>query len=388
MTIKKKSTLDTMQVLLVSLFAVALCYGIWPKKLISEDYDAHAYLNMAYGKSSIAPFVYRVLGPKIVNVMPFPPELGFIILTYSSTLGILLLSYRLLRELGIPHISSMLTVFFMAFSYPIVFYLSRWGRIDPLSNLFFVFGLLLIYKRRTLFASVTIAIGVFAKETLIILLPLLLLTIMKQKGENRFNKLLYAIALCLTPLACLLMLQKFITPVDSDFFSIHGIDDLKRLLHFVWSGNVEDIGFFVRAIRELLRAYGFFWVPAFFGLLIQREMRAYCLYLIGVGFALCTIATDWSRMLGMIFPGVFIPVGVFVEKVRQTRASKHVLSFLVPLAVLQSYLSLLEYRPLSQMWKTGLIVGILSVFVAGTIVSVWGYRSILSEREYSMDMQE
>ena len=94
----------------------------------------------------------------------------------------------------------------------------------------------------------------------------------------------------------------------------------------------------------------------------------------------------------MVFPGVFIHVGVFVEKVRQTKASKHVFTSLVPLVVLQSYLSLLEYKPLSQLEKTGLIIGILSVFVAGTIVSVWGYRFVLSEREvhpkYSMDIQE
>ncbi|MFX0203971.1 MAG: hypothetical protein ACFFCW_48355 [Candidatus Hodarchaeota archaeon] len=54
---------------------------------------------------------------------------------------------------------------------------------------------------------------------------------------------------------------------------------------------------------------------------------------------------------------------------------------LIALAIVQSYLSQITYRELDRLGKMGLIMGIGLVFLAGTLVSGWGYYSLLAGRD-------
>jgi hypothetical protein len=376
---KKQTLVVPLQVILVSLLAITVAYLMGPRRFITGG-DTAYYLTMAYGETVEAPYAYRVLVPSIVRILPLSLDLGFFVVTYASTFGVLVIMYRLLRELGVSHVSSIITVVLMNFSYPIAFYLSNWGYVDPLANLFFVIGLLFIYMRKNLIASGVLMMGVFAKETLLILLPLLFMSALRQEGGNEVRNLFHALILCLVPLCSFLLILVFISPAEG-VRDVHSFDDWIRLWQYIWSYNVGEFGLIPRVARELLRSYGFFWIIAGFGILLGKETRPYSFYLISAGFALWSVATDWSRMLGIVFPGVFIPTAIFVDRMQKTTTSTRLAIALIALAIVQSYLSQVTYRELDRLGKMGLIMGIGLVFLAGTLVSGWGYYSLLAGRD-------
>ena len=360
---------------LVSLIGMGCAFALGLKMFRAND--TAQYIQMLSGGGQ-APWAYRILAVGIVKLLPFSVEINFFLLTWFSTLGTLLASYALFRAFGISIVPAIVTLFCLSVSFPLAFYLGTWGLIDPLANLFFVLGLYCIHERRYARAAVVIAVGVLAKETLLILLPLFWLRRIRERApraEWARDALSVAVVSAL-PLASFVLLRLLVHPVPGTL-DIRNYDDLVRLWQVIWSYNTEGWGIVIRVGRELLRSYGLFWVTAFFGLLLQRKWRVECLYLIAAGFLLCTVAVDWSRMLATTFPGVFIPVAVFFEGIwRSNRQRTGVVVFLVTAAIVQCYLSLQAYASLDALGQTILVAGILAIFVLGALGSAYGFLGL------------
>jgi len=383
MNIKKVFELPVLRLAPVWFLVLVLVFAMWPESFTAKD-QVDVYLDMAAGKKVTTPFAYRVLVPGIVGLLPLPPMQGYFVVTFLATFGTLGFLYRLFREVGISHGSSVITVVLAGFSYPLAFYLGRWWRIDPMANLLFVIAFLLIVRKKLYLASVIIAVGVLAKETMMILVPILFVSALRPNGEKILNKWLRAGLFCIPSVLILLSLRMAIPPSEG-IFNIQGPMDYLELLQMIWTYNVDNLGFLARISRELLRSFGFFWSMALLGISMRnsagKEATLYSLYLIAAGFALCLIASDWSRMLGTAFPGVFILVSCFVEGMKRSHAPKWMLWAIVILGMVQSPLSLMEYRAIGETGRVALAASTVVVFLFGTACSVWGYIWVQSHTE-------
>ncbi len=333
--------------------------------------DTIHYRAMIRGEAAPAPYAYRVLTPAIVGFLPLPSSDGFLLVAFTATLGTLLIMRSLFLDLGVSRAAATVTAVFLCFSYPVANYLVHWERIDPLANFAFALSLLLILRRRFVPATLVMAAGVLAKETLLFLLPILLWH--RIRGDL-WNPRAYARAalLCAPPILVWLGVRAAVE-IDPDSFVVEEPEDLALVLQSAWEYNVEQFGLAKRLFRELTKSYGWFWALAAAGLLIDRRLRLESLYLVAVGFLLCGFATDWARMLGTGFPGVFIPAAFFVDRLRRGSAWRPLLAGFLVLGAAQSYLSFLIFRDLDRSGQLAMAAAVLLVSLAGAGLAVWGY---------------
>ncbi|MEM7351846.1 MAG: glycosyltransferase 87 family protein [Acidobacteriota bacterium] len=348
--------------------AMAVVYLIGPRDFMTGD-TTH-YAAMVRGEAAPAPFAFRVLTPTLVQWLPGSLGQGFFTVAYSATLATLLTMYLLFRHLGVSHTSAMVTGVFLCLSYPLANYLARWGRIDPLANFLFALALLLILKRHFLPATVVMAFGVLGKETLVLLLPILF--VHRLAGERLgVRSVLTTAALCALPLLSFVAIRATIEPKPGSY-TVESAQDLDEVLQEVWAYNVDQFGLPKRIARDLTKSYGFFWALAGLGVLTIRQLRFESLYMIAIGFLLCIVATDWARMLGTGFPGIFIPVALFIDRPRHHPIWWRWTVALLILSLAQCYLSLLIYRDLSAAGQVAMLGTQLLVVVVGVGLAMWG----------------
>jgi hypothetical protein len=142
--------------------------------------------------------------------------------------------------------------------------------------------------------------------------------------------------------------------------------------------NLSGYGLVPRLGREFLRSYGFFWVWALLSFKnLTSAWRFRCVYLIGASLCLCFVATDWSRMLGFAFPGIFIPVArlVDVQLLKRPTWLRTRLVILVLLAAAQCHVGLFAYEALSSQGRLALIGASVFLFVAGSMLAFVGAGS-------------
>ena len=346
-------------------------YALGPREFMTGD-TTH-YMAMVRGETAPSPFAYRLLTPALVAAFPGPPAFGFFLIAYIATLGTLLVMFKIFKNLGISTSAATVTGVLLCLSYPLANYLSRWGRIDPLANFFFALALWWILERRFLPASLAIVVGVLGKETLLFLLPILFVH-RARDGQFGPRALIAATAICLLPIVSFLSVRQSVE-VTTGSFTVQEVGDLDQVWSQVWSYNVDQFGLSKRIARDLTKSYGFFWALAGLGLLIDRRLRLESLYLVAIGFALCAVATDWARMLGTGFPGIFIPVALFVDRLRQSLWWRPLTAGFLVLGTAQCYLSLLVYRDLDRSGQLAMVAAGAAVTLAGTALAVWAFFS-------------
>ncbi len=349
--------------------AMATVFLIGPRDFMTGD-TIH-YLTMLRGDLAPAPFAYRLATPFIVSVLPWPPAVGFFLIAYAATFGTLWAMRAIFRHLGVSPAASTVTAVLLCLSYPVANYLAHWGRIDPLANFFFALSLLLILRRAFLPAAATLAAGVLAKESLMFLVPLLFYRRVLGHGRD-LKAYLGAALLCTLPVLSLVTVRSTIE-VREGTYTVESSEDLDRVWQEVWDYNVEEFGLPKRIAREMTKSYGFCWALAALGLLVERRLRLESLYMIALGFLLCFVATDWSRMLGTGFPGIFIPLAFFLDRLRQAPRWRPMFAGFLALGAVHCYLSLLIYRDLAGPGQIAMVTGELTVIAAGVGLAAWGY---------------
>ncbi len=355
------SRTETAAALGVFVLAMAAVFALGSHDCLTGD--TIYYRAMIRGEAAPAPFAYRVLTPAIVAALPLPSSDGFLLVAFTATLGTLLIMRALFRHLGVSRAASNATTVFLCFSYPVANYLVHWERIDPLANFAFALALLLILRRRPVAAALVMTAGILAKETLLFLVPILFWhRIRSRLGEPRAYA--HAAVLCALPILTATGVRA-VVDVAPESFTVDSPEDLALVWQTAWEYNVEQFGLAKRVVRELTKSYGFFWAFAACGLLLDRRLRLESLYLVAIGFLLCGFATDWARMLGTGFPGVFIPAAFFIDRLRDRSTWRPLLGGFLVLAAAQCYLSFLIYRDLDRSGQLAMTAAILLVSLAG-----------------------
>jgi hypothetical protein len=340
---------------------MTIAYSFGPKRL--HIGISHNYVAMARGETERAPFAFRILVPSLVGALPLPPEQGFFVMTYVSTLGLLLAMYALLRRCGVSPAAAGLTVMLLCFSYPVAYYLGIWGLVDPLPHLLAVVAMHCVTRGWLLAATVVIFVASLAKETALLLVPLLGVEAFRRSGS-----VITAAFLALVPIAGYVLVRHSIAFVPGPY-DIASIRDLERHIAREVLSNVREHGWPARIVREVLRSYSFFWILAILGWKHARALKAHTVYLVACGFALCVVANDWSRMLGYGFIGIFLLVGYYLDTIPRRHFWPSAAAF-IGLAILQGYLALLGYHRLSVQAQIALVAGSVLVFAAGGTLGV------------------
>jgi hypothetical protein len=362
----------------VSMFALLIAYILGPKNFMA--WDTRHYLEMVTGGTAPAPFAYRVLTPALVKALPIRPEWGFFFTTYLFSFGTLIVLYCAFRNLGSSRLAAGVTTMIVSLTYPIAFYLGNWGLVDPLANFLLALGFLCVINESFVSASVVVSLGVIAKETLLILAPLIFVCSIKHKSGCLGRRFLTATLLSLPPFIAFGILRMSVSPLGG----VGNPADILSLWRISYTTNLDNYGLLSRLLREISRSYGFCWVMACFGLASRKDILGYSVYFVGVSLGLCLVATDWSRMLGVGFLGIFIPCSLYLEKIR---VLKHHLLFygsLVLLSMVQCRVSLIGYESLSMHGKTVLVIITVVLTASGAFVCFLAYyRLAIFRRQQS-----
>ena len=359
--------------------------------------DTGNYLRMVQDSYSAAPapYAYRILVPFIVKLMPLPPELGFLITTGLGLFVSLVLSYLLLRRLGFGHVTSSVTMLMLSMSFPIAFYAGTWGWVDPVAYALLLLSLWYAGQHRYGLSVLVLVAGTLAKETVLIGLPLLVATVWKSQTQSRKIRSLFAAAILFVAGVSYWLVRYLIDPVPGRW-DVHGLADLWKNWQFILTYNLRDVDPVSRIGREFLRSYGFLWIAAFLGWKQMPRLRWVPIYFLTFALALCFVATDWSRMLGWAFPGVFLPVAWFLQRYFEATAHsgkdgvsgyhagyllqhRMVLRKFGPVAALlmlgltQCWLSLMGYSLLDDQQKIWYVLATVMVFLLGSGLSVFVY---------------
>lgn len=132
-----------------------------------------------------APFNSRLLPCLIAALLPFSADTAlnlvnvfFLILGYSLT-------YKSMIDQGLSQSVVLWTTILFIISFPI-FYYGAVGYVDPVIVSFLMIGLYYLFKEKYVLLCLIVFIGVFVKETIIILLIISILYMLLQKKNLKF----------------------------------------------------------------------------------------------------------------------------------------------------------------------------------------------------------
>jgi len=121
----------------------------------------------------IAPHCWRFLNFLLAKLLPFGVDVSFLALTLLEVFLTGVLTYFLLKAWGFPQLYSMAgMVFFLGLAEAARGPISLFWSVDQLSRLFMVASIYLILVKRPVWASITLAVGVGAKDAVILGAPL------------------------------------------------------------------------------------------------------------------------------------------------------------------------------------------------------------------------
>lgn len=345
--------------------------GNVPFEFTSSDTNTY-YQMVLYGVDvAIEPFAYRLGAPILISVAGLEPELGFFLLTSVSSITTGYLFYFFLKKIGFSIEVSLVTTMMLIFSYPIVFYLGAFGRVDPPANLLMVIMLLFTASKRYSWATLAICVGIMFRETSIILLPILLVDyiLVHVEQQKSWHKLVTVISLmCIFTFGTVLIIRTLVEPSGT----ILGENGILGLIQRTISQQSNPIVAFAHAAWL---AYGFFWFLIILGAITKLDKWTwYSIYLIIVSSGLVLIASDWHRMIGISFAGAFI----LIARSLSLYTSKKVYSILVILSAFQCWLVFIRFSELSPIVQTPYIISIVSTLIIGFTVAVflfWKHQS-------------
>jgi hypothetical protein len=162
---------------LVFLFVAFLRTAPTPADVFAQPWDWHKYIYIAqHGPLGfhIAPFCWRILHPVIAGLLPWQIDTNFLVLALAETFLAAVLAYYVSRAAGFSQAAALMAL--------IVFYsipaaaqgsISNPWSVDQLSRVLVLAGFFFLLKGRSALACMAFAVGVCAKETVVIAAPLM-----------------------------------------------------------------------------------------------------------------------------------------------------------------------------------------------------------------------
>lgn len=170
-----------------------------------------------------APFAYRFLVPFIASFLPFTAMTSINLVNIVSLLIGLLLLYRILVFLALEKKYRLLGSLLYIFSFP-MFYYGTTGYVNPGLIACIMFGTYCILKCRWISLTIAIILGALVKETIIILLPVLMVQLLLKNIEWKKRILIFSSMVIFYALT--IYLVRKLTPVSSTYIWIPSYETL------------------------------------------------------------------------------------------------------------------------------------------------------------------
>ncbi len=183
------------------------------------------YVDYFRGKASLddvpLPFTYRPLVPLIASTLPIEsPMTSINVVNLIALYVTVLFVFLYLRRLGFEFSHAMLGCFMYSVSFP-VFYMSTTGYVEACAMCLLAVGYYLIVREKWALVAVTIVVGMFVKEVMVLLIPVSAVHLIShRKGAVRTIVWSSVLAICfIAPTA-------LIKETYGDFYWVPSIDTL------------------------------------------------------------------------------------------------------------------------------------------------------------------
>ncbi len=273
----------------------------WPNSL-----DANIYANMVEHIDVEPPFKYRYVVPFIVSLFPKDyHKYVFLTITISSLVLICLILYLYLERNNINSFLSLVGVFFFMGSWIYNIYIINFGLIDPL---FLVFLILILYlltfntENFKIIFLITLAfiIGFFIKESIFFLTPIVMLEAVFKKNKSLFLSVLGVFIFFIVSMLMRETIYNSIPELAIFIFKWNGVNLEGGIIQII-----IDITYLV--LNGIILQFGlliFCSVIGFFKSDLRKKLKIIILLLeVSFGFL---IATDWWRLISIIFPFIIL----------------------------------------------------------------------------------
>ncbi len=227
------------------------------------------------------PFVYRPMLPILASFLPFDPMTSLNILNVAFLWGGLIFLWLTMMELRISLNSRIISSALYVFSFP-VFYYGAIGYVDPALVGILCFGVWQIITGRYKSLLATIFLGVLIKETVVLLIPVILVWFIFSSSPSNKMKITWII---LYGLAFLLMmfLVRWWSPHSVPHAWLPTLDiliaNLSRPRTYIAFAITAGVPFFAALIAAwLLRKETLLWpnwLPLIAGLVITCALFLY-----------------------------------------------------------------------------------------------------------------
>ena len=206
--------------LVLALVSVIVIYGYGGIDYAIPPYanwDLRSYWAMAEAAPRLAagvhePFVYRLLGPYLVGLLPLPEPVGFRLVTVVATFTLALSLYAFLLRCGISVLGSFLTIVLMLLNRSLIGY-TVWNYFqsnDMLSLVFLVVLFWSMYARRWGVYGLVLLLGAATRETALLIVPVTPIYLLESRsGVGDWRRWAMATA---PALAAFSLLRLFIEP--------------------------------------------------------------------------------------------------------------------------------------------------------------------------------
>ena len=293
--------------ILVMLVSVALAWQFIPDYFSPEAAggDYHRYETMMvqlWPNQTMPPWRYRIMYPllaRIPHAMGASNPVSFFWVTMAACFASCLVFRRFLLLLGFGKEAALIGLLVFAATAGVVIPARQYSYPDALMNLFTLIILVYILEKRILAIAVTMTLAVFAKDSIVMLLPLVFVWVPRSRQLKNIILLLVPPAIVFIALRLI-----FYTEVLHSYFSA---DNISILLGY-WQIEMSK-----GPVRWVLGALAFslgpLWLMAFLGIRGNRLFILKTLPYTILIFLPLAFTADTERALCMYAP-IVIPLAM------------------------------------------------------------------------------
>lgn len=256
----------------------------------ARQWDHHQYIEMAQGKSTVAPYAYRVLTPFLARALPFDLQTNFRLLAFLVLWGTGIAVYALARAFDFaPTVALIGTALFYTLYWAVGFTSYDFWLCDPLVFLLAVLAIRSAKLRQGKQFAALLALGVLNKETALCVVPLWFTLNPDAKREGLLGLLPSGVVL----IGLHLFIQ--ITPSEYNLFSTFREMTAWRLQTF----NLDTLW------RVTFGTFGILLIIPWFSKSNLRHLAIFAPYLALI-YAQLLIANNTERLLVLAFPALIV----------------------------------------------------------------------------------
>lgn len=331
-------------------------------------WDLSHYRTMASASPGIAtnvghPFAFRVLGPYLVGLLPFPDPVGFYGFAVVLSLGLVFLLYYFLQSVGLSPSASLVTVVLFAFNrHWFGFTIWDYFQVNDLLSLVFILVLFwAMLNDRWMVFGVTLFLGAMTRETAMLMIPVVFAYLLEKKEiSTRWRKALIAIG---PGLIAFFLLRFFVPTTGGTLLEAFHVNSRKVL-------SPE------RLFRLMVNSFlPFSLIPLVFFEMTFRFFRAriYALVFVILVFLSALFGSNDERLMAPAFIIVYLLLGVVIQALN---SEKTFLAIFISGGFLSSLHHITGRYPLPNETLTWIfsLVSLLVVTIAAIAFRVKGAR--------------